>query len=43
MVKTPPSSARGAGLMPGWEAKIPHASWPEKPKHKTEAMLWQIQ
>ena len=30
--RTSPSSAGGAGLIPGWEAKIPHASWPEKNK-----------
>ena len=29
MVKTSPSSAVGAGSMPGWGAKIPHASWPK--------------
>ena len=25
MVKTPPSNAGGAGLIPGWGTKIPHA------------------
>ena len=29
MVKTSPSNAGGAGLIPGWGAKIPHASQPE--------------
>ena len=29
MVKTSPSNAGGAGLIPGWGAKIPHASWPK--------------
>ena len=39
MVKTSPFSAGGAGSIPGQGAKIPHASWPKKPKHKTEAIL----
>ena len=29
VVKTSPSNARGAGLILGWGAKIPHASGPE--------------
>ena len=29
VVKTLPSSAGGAGSIPGWGAKIPHASWPK--------------
>ena len=29
VVKTSPSSARGAGSIPGQGAKIPHASWPK--------------
>ena len=29
MVKTSPSNAEGAGSIPGWGAKIPHASWPK--------------
>ena len=29
VVKTSPSNAGGAGLIPGWGAKIPHASQPE--------------
>ena len=32
MVKTLPSNAGGAGLIPGWEAKIPHAWPPENQK-----------
>ena len=24
------SNARGEGLIPGWGAKLPHASWPKK-------------
>ena len=31
MVKTLPSNAGAVGLIPGWGAKIPHASWPKKP------------
>ena len=27
MVKTSPSHAGGVGSIPGWAAKIPHASW----------------
>ena len=34
--KTSPSSAGGVSSIPGMEAKIPHASWPKKPKHNTE-------
>ena len=29
MVKTLPSNAGGAGSIPGWGAKISHASWPK--------------
>ena len=29
VVKTSLSNAGGAGSIPGWEAKIPHASWPK--------------
>ena len=29
MVKTTPSNAGGVGLIPGEEAKIPHALWPK--------------
>ena len=28
--KTSPSNAGVSGLIPGWEAKISHASWPKK-------------
>ena len=28
-----------AGPIPGWGAKIPPASWPKKPKCRTEAVL----
>ena len=34
VVKTSPSSVGGVGLIPGWGAKIPHASWPKKQKLK---------
>ena len=37
VVKNQPSSAGVAGLIPGWEAKIPHVSWPENKNIK--AML----
>ena len=36
VVKTVSANARGAGLIPGHVAKIPHAS---RPKHETEAIL----
>ena len=36
------SSAGDTSSVFGWETKIPHASQP-KPKHKTEAILKQIQ
>ena len=39
MVETSPSGAGGVGLIPGQGAKIPHASWPKKSKHETEAIL----
>ena len=39
VVRTPPSNAGGTGSIPGQEAKIPHASWPKKLKHKTEAIF----
>ena len=39
VVKTSPSSAGGAGSIPGWGTKIPHASQPKKQKCKTEAIL----
>ena len=34
MVKTLPSNAGGAGLIPGWGAKIPNASQPKNIKQK---------
>ena len=37
------SIQEGAGLIPGWGVKIPHALWPKKSKHKTETGLLQIQ
>ena len=39
VVKTSPSNADGPGSIPGQRAKIPHASWPKKPRHRAEAML----
>ena len=40
MVKTSPSNAEGAGSIPGWGAKIPHASWPKNQTNiKTEAIF----
>ena len=41
VVKTSPFNARGAGLIPGWGAMLPHASRPKN--QKTEAILYQIQ
>ena len=37
--KTLPSNAGVAGSIPGWGAKILHASQPKNPKHRTEAIL----
>ena len=34
VVKTSASNTGGVGLIPGQGAKIPHASWPKKPKQK---------
>ena len=39
VVKTSPSNAVGAGSIPGWGAKIPHASGPKNQNIKTEAIL----
>ena len=39
VVKTLPSNAGGEGSIPGWGAKIPHASWPESQNIKKEAIL----
>ena len=39
VVKTSPSDAGGVGSISGQGAKIPHASWPKKPKCKTVAIL----
>ena len=36
VVKTLPSNGRGVGWIPGQGAKILHAFWPKKSKHKTE-------
>ena len=36
VVKTPPSTAGGAGLIPGWESKIPHATQRGQKKRKKE-------
>ena len=36
VVKTSPSSAGGACLIPGWGAKILHASWPKNQNIKKE-------
>jgi len=31
VVKMSPSNPAGGGLVPGWEAKIPHIPWAEEP------------
>ena len=36
VVKTSPSNAEGAGLIPGWGAETPHASRPKKQNIKQE-------
>ena len=39
VVKTSSPNAEGTGLIPGWGAEVLYASWPKKPRHKTESML----
>ena len=39
VVKVSPSSAGGAGSIPGQGAKIPHVLWPKNQNIKTEATL----
>ena len=39
VVKTSPSSAGGAGSIPGWGAELPHALWQKNQNIKTEAIL----
>ena len=34
VAKISPSNTGGAGSIPGWGAKIPHALWLKKPEHK---------
>ena len=36
MFKNSPSNAGGVGLILGQGAKVSHASWPNKSKHKTK-------
>ena len=43
MVKTWPPNAGSAGSIPVWGHKIPHCLEAKTPKHKTEAILKQIQ
>ena len=43
MGETAPSDAEGVGLIPGPGTKISDALQPQKPKHKMEAILQQIQ
>ena len=38
MVKTSPSNAGGEGSIPGQETKIPHASRPKNPKHRSNTV-----
>ena len=38
VVKTSPTNARAAGLIPGWGTKIPHALW-SKNQNISEAIL----
>ena len=39
VVNTQFSNVGDVGLIPGWGAKIPHASQPKSQKHKTETIL----
>ena len=40
VVKTSPSNARGAGSIPGWGTKIPHAVWMWPKKKKSSERTW---
>ena len=40
VVMTSSTSAGSVGLIPGWRAKISHASWPKKSKYKNLATLF---
>lgn len=39
MVKNSPFNTGAVGLIPGYGAEVPHAWWPKKTKHKTQAIL----
>ena len=39
MVKTSPSNAGSAGSIPGWGAKIPHASRPKNQETKNRSNI----
>ena len=39
MVKTLLSNAGGEGSIPGWGAKIPHASWPKNQNIKQKSNI----
>ena len=39
VVKTSPSNAEGAGLIPGQGAKIPHVLWSKKKTHKNRSNI----
>ena len=43
MVKNLPSSAGGAGLIPDWETKIPHAMGQNKPSSTTTREAHELQ
>ena len=43
VVKTLPSNAEGAGSIPGWGSKVPHALEPKKKKKKKYPNLKQKQ
>ena len=39
MVKTSSSNGGGVGSIPGWGAKIPHASWPKNQNIKNKSNI----
>ena len=39
VVKTLPPNAGGGGSIPGWGAKIPHASWSKKKKKSRSTIV----
>ena len=43
VIETLPSNARGAGLIPDWDARIPNILQPKKPKCRNKIIFKKIQ